>query len=917
MIDSSLVEPTMQSQTPSSTLNTQIEDPVVITMPQTSSSLQPSFGTTASLLPNTTETTNLGHADITATIQTAAHPISSSLPISTREMNFFRLSFLIFRRGLIAVRTFFDSKHPPLDLISDLALNKTKLLAIKGRVISTQQWNILYPSSGYVRSRQFDVTTLILLLRYMTNVPAPVTGYGKLPSQSDKSVGADLARMKYYRNIVAHSKNAKISEMEFNDYWANIENAIGRLGGNEQLLEARTLKTLQFELKDNEILLKMRQLIFQQNDTIPRNIKEQISGKLELWRLEDTKFCETRASKEVLNLIRTEKCVSVVGNSGTGKSAILHHVALLLQNIGFHVVPIKMPHELLQYFDDSTCQLFIIEDPCGTKCIDIYLAKEWKRYDSDIQQCISRNRKTRILVSCRLSHSKTHYYKALQLFKGKEVDLNSENYSMTIKEKKEIYKRHTNTEFLFKEYLLDLHDCFPLLCRLISTNKQFKENPERFLKFPYKEYEEELDALRQHETPYEYSALILCVMFDNEVRPEYFIKGIDQNIDKIFDVVFAECLLDQGTSRKRIKQAFEIMTNSFVLKKDDCYELLHTILIEILACHFAKQSLDTLITFAPLWILESRLILPENALPSKWDSNTVIKLDDQFKCVFVERIAKELKQNNIPNILFCHLFPNYKLEAMLFHNLKSRGELSAFLGSNFSVKCAEISLKEELVGTIHTEFHSVFRLVENLIELNDAEAVFYTFMKFSGMIDSFSPLELGIKDHYRRVEMKGCENTDDLFREWSTRSHTADMFYERITARQLLAAAETGFLHWLIGAGWIDFFKMTLDYVDKTVIDELYSSRYSTFILSLLSGNLRMVSFCANLFHSDFKTNSFCFLCKQEYAADLHVENLCPLQGLTFIIVPCLKGNTEVLQYLFQEGICNHHDLNKYVDLGM
>ncbi|XP_062582489.1 E3 ubiquitin-protein ligase DZIP3-like [Saccostrea cucullata] len=249
MIDSSLAEPTMQSQTPSSTLNTQIEDPVVITMPQTSSSsLQHSFGTTAPLLPNTTVTTSLGHADITATIQTVTHPVSSSPPISFRELNFFRIALLIFRRVPIAVRTFFDSKHPPLDLISDLALNKPKLLAIKKeRVISTQQWNILYPSSGYVTSRQFDVTTLILLLRYMTSVPAPVTGFDKLPSQSDNSVGADLARMKYYRNIVAHSKNAKLSEMEFNDYWADIENAIGRLGGNEQLLEARALKTLQFE----------------------------------------------------------------------------------------------------------------------------------------------------------------------------------------------------------------------------------------------------------------------------------------------------------------------------------------------------------------------------------------------------------------------------------------------------------------------------------------------------------------------------------------------------------------------------------------------------------------------------------------------------------------------------------------------
>ncbi|XP_061171672.1 ankyrin repeat domain-containing protein 17-like [Saccostrea echinata] len=320
------------------------------------------------------------------------------------EINFCRFMFLILRRTPITVRTYFDSRHPPLQLMTDLAVNKDTLSALKGRIISAQQWKTLFPSSGYVNSRQFDVTLLILLLRYMTNVPAPATGFDKLPPQTDDSVGADLARIKHYRNIVAHSNNAKLSETDLNDYWADIESAIERLGGKAQLLETKTLKTSLIEEKDREIMVEIRQLGAQLQETIPQNIKEQIQDLLDFWTEEDAKFHETRASTEVYNLTQSQKCVSVVGNSGAGKSAIVHHVALNMQNKGYCVVPIKVPNEILQYFNENVDQIFVIDDPCGERSIDFYSAKEWKRYEDDIMRCLSKTANTRLLLCDRGKH---------------------------------------------------------------------------------------------------------------------------------------------------------------------------------------------------------------------------------------------------------------------------------------------------------------------------------------------------------------------------------------------------------------------------------------------------------------------------------------------------------------------------------
>ncbi|XP_062582488.1 uncharacterized protein LOC134244240 [Saccostrea cucullata] len=218
--------------------------------------------TNNSMPSNTTLIKHSKHTDNKNLIQNYTHPqlVPKCPIIPPMEMNFFRFMFLILRRAPIAVRIYFDTRHPPLELMTNLAVNKESLSALKGRVISPQQWKTLYPPSGYVNSRHFDVTLLILLLRYMTNVPAPVSGFDKLPVQTDDSVGADLARIKHYRNLVSHSNNAKLTEEDFNDYWTEIEKAIGRLGGEAQLLEAKSLKESLIEEKDRELLLEINEL---------------------------------------------------------------------------------------------------------------------------------------------------------------------------------------------------------------------------------------------------------------------------------------------------------------------------------------------------------------------------------------------------------------------------------------------------------------------------------------------------------------------------------------------------------------------------------------------------------------------------------------------------------------------------------
>ena len=66
-------------------------------------------------------------------------------------------------------------------------------------------------------SSQFDITLMISLFRHLSTI-TPLSGdFDTLPPPSDETLGADLARIKYYRNNIAHclEDNRKMSDLEF------------------------------------------------------------------------------------------------------------------------------------------------------------------------------------------------------------------------------------------------------------------------------------------------------------------------------------------------------------------------------------------------------------------------------------------------------------------------------------------------------------------------------------------------------------------------------------------------------------------------------------------------------------------------------------------------------------------------------
>lgn len=63
---------------------------------------------------------------------------------------------------------------------------------------------------------------MVCLLRNLSGVTPPALGFDCLPSSTDIGVADDLARIKYFRNKIAHSDDGSLTNADFLTAWDNV-----------------------------------------------------------------------------------------------------------------------------------------------------------------------------------------------------------------------------------------------------------------------------------------------------------------------------------------------------------------------------------------------------------------------------------------------------------------------------------------------------------------------------------------------------------------------------------------------------------------------------------------------------------------------------------------------------------------------
>ncbi|KAL9980309.1 hypothetical protein ACROYT_G008873 [Oculina patagonica] len=163
-----------------------------------------------------------------AAASSACSSVSSLYDVSAEKTNGTRLARLLIDGGTHVLREFLHSIYPPTTLQHVLNNNRPKFQNLKSRrVITGDQWEKLYPSSGDPPdSEAFDITLLHLLLRELCHLTAPPTGWHKMPADSDASLEANVIRIKFFRNELCHRVFTGILMSEFEDKWNKISHSL-------------------------------------------------------------------------------------------------------------------------------------------------------------------------------------------------------------------------------------------------------------------------------------------------------------------------------------------------------------------------------------------------------------------------------------------------------------------------------------------------------------------------------------------------------------------------------------------------------------------------------------------------------------------------------------------------------------------
>ena len=160
----------------------------------------------------------------------APSPLASSVE-TTNEMKLFRLLFV---GGTTALRNVFDRYHPPANLAARLNANYVTLNNLSRRkVLNRRQWDLLFPPGGTTPdSKTFDIILLFLLLTNICGLSPPRSGWHKPPHSSDRTLEANLVRIKLYRNELYGSPATGVQTSVFNVKWQELSAVLVALGLN-------------------------------------------------------------------------------------------------------------------------------------------------------------------------------------------------------------------------------------------------------------------------------------------------------------------------------------------------------------------------------------------------------------------------------------------------------------------------------------------------------------------------------------------------------------------------------------------------------------------------------------------------------------------------------------------------------------
>nr|XP_034330312.1 putative ankyrin repeat protein RF_0381 isoform X2 [Crassostrea gigas] len=425
-------------------------------------------------------------------------------------------------------------------------------------------------------------------------------------------------------------------------------------------------RNIYLEIHDEENLIPLYE---RQHDGTGFN-KDEFSYRdiFEEWQQEDKCFVPTKASEQVENKTKDQLLVTVAGKSGSGKSAIIHHIALKYREMGWAVTPLMSIKYFFMVWPKINKTLVVINDPIGKESFNKLLYNSWQRCE---EMLTSNLKEVKFLMTCRknvLCHSRV---KGIISDKSNIVDIDCDQYKLTDDEKRQILNRYTSNMNLSEKEcaeIIETEDYFPLLCRLYSSKNKCQIKGVRFFREPSICLIEEISGYRQT-IKEKYCALFLLTLFNNGLCINDLPVN-DLSANK-FKRALKLCGMDKNTSPEAIENNLESLKGFLVRKIGDTYHFYHDLVLEVVFDIFGRHFLAEIIEYSDIGFL--RRILPLNGDKERKDPFTM-NMDDKHLNTLGKRFFAEIFKDQFLEVVLNPWLKNKKVMKLLITELKNHPE---------------------------------------------------------------------------------------------------------------------------------------------------------------------------------------------------------------------------------------------------
>lgn len=315
-------------------------------------------------------------------------------------------------------------------------------------------------------------------------------------------------------------------------------------------------------------------------------------------------FLETHNFPVMLDHVRKQPFVTFVGVPGSGKTATVRHIALTLQKEGYEILSIKEINKIEDYCNQTIPQVFVIDDVLGVFGLNNNDRNTIEKFSERLKDPL--NPKTKTLMTCREAVFRNKDLLHFILTKHENVIyLHSQENALNEDDKQNMLKKHKlNGDLLGQTDFAKSSNMFPLLCKLFSSEEEYKVYGPTFFISPVPCIIKEMNSLETR-NEHQYASLVLLMSNENKLSEKMFDDANNETRKAIEDTLFTEMKRDilvkcKVTSKDSFKlsDALSEMEGTYTTKSDNEFTFIHDFMFEIIAYHFGHRFPNFILQYA-------------------------------------------------------------------------------------------------------------------------------------------------------------------------------------------------------------------------------------------------------------------------------------------------------------------------------